>query len=279
MNQKLVAAAFLAVVWTAYGISAAETAMDKTAVACVIPNLVCFWDFQEEAGKARVSKGDNGYALREAAGAVERVEGGVFGPHAARLKQGQWFNLPRAECPALNVHGPKAQVSVVAWIKRAKKDHVQCEAIAGMWNETDKLRQYCLFLNLGLDKSRDQVCGHISAVGGPTAGNKYCIDAAIGATKVAYDAWHCVAFTYDGTEIKAYLEGKLEPRPGRKPYAYPNGIFDGGDKGADFTVGAVHRSGEMGNWFTGTLGGLAVYNRALTEPELAKLAACLPKEK
>jgi len=234
-----------------------------------IPNLLCFWDFQEPAGAPRVSQGPQRYALREMAGPVERVSGGVFGPYAARLKQGQWFNLPRAECPALNLHGANAQVSVVAWIQRAQKDHMQCEAVAGIWNESAKLRQYCLFLNLGLDQSRHQACGHISAVGGPTPGEKFCVDAAIGATQVEFDAWHCVAFTYDGANIKAYLDGRLDARGARNPYVYPHGIFDGGEHGADFTVGAVHRSGEMGNWFTGTLGGLAIFNRALTGDELA----------
>jgi hypothetical protein len=40
-------------------------------------------------------------------------------------------------------------------------------------------------------------------------------------------------------------------------------------EGADFTAGAVHRAGEVGNWFVGWLGGLAVYRRALAVNELA----------
>ncbi|WP_391572362.1 hypothetical protein [Cohnella sp.] len=48
-------------------------------------------------------------------------------------------------------------------------------------------------------------------------------------------------------------------------------MFDGGPTGADFTVGAVDRSGEMGNFYAGQLGGLAVFNRALNEREIAEL--------
>ena len=55
------------------------------------------------------------------------------------------------------------------------------------------------------------------------------------------------------------------------PYAYPGGLFDGGLDGADFTVAAVHRSNTMGNWFTGVLGGLAVYDRALSDDEMWSL--------
>ena len=62
------------------------------------------------------------------------------------------------------------------------------------------------------------------------------------------------------------MVGRLDERPGRNPYPYPGGIFDGGPAGADFTVGAVHRGVEMGNFFAGLLGGLAVYQRALSDP-------------
>src|SRR5690606_35704886 len=86
-----------------------------------------------------------------------------------------------------------------------------------------------------------------------------------GGTPVSYDEWTFAAMTYDGGWIKSYLDGKLDNRPGLNPYAYPEGIFDGGENGSDFTVGAVHRSGEMGNFFVGQLGGLAVFNRTLSE--------------
>ena len=60
--------------------------------------------------------------------------------------------------------------------------------------------------------------------------------------------------------------------PAGNPYEYPGGLLDGGENGSDFTVGAVHRSGEMGNWYVGLIGGLAVFNRALSDEEMAYLA-------
>lgn len=234
--------------------------------------LICFWGFQEEAGQDRVSSGSCNYRLQEVNGPIARIEEGVFGPHAVRLDFGQWFRIPRAECPALNIHGADAQVTVVAWIKWNRSDFIRCEAIAGMWDETRAKRQYCLFINLRIWDSAEQVCGHVSSIGGPTPGYKYCMDAAIGATAITPEAWHCVAFTYDGTYARAYLDGKLDERETFNPYRYEGGLFDGGPDGADFTVGAVDRSGEPGNFFTGLLGGLAVYNRALTPDEIAQLA-------
>jgi hypothetical protein len=237
-----------------------------------IRDLICFWDFQEPAGQDRIAKGPQSYRLKEKNGLIECVDDGVFGSHAARFVEGKWMEISRKDCPLLDIHGPKAQVSVVAWIKRGRHDGPRhCEAVAGIWNETRKQRQYCLFLNLGIWNSADQVCGHISSIGGPTPGFKYCMDAAIGAAAVPYGRWQCVGFSYDGALVRAYLNGQLDERSDRNPYRYAGGLFDGGPDGADFTVGAVNRSGAMGNWYTGLIGGLAIYRRALSEDEMRQL--------
>jgi hypothetical protein len=240
-----------------------------------VPGIIAFWRFQEPAGAERKSLGPTSMALQEPSGPVERVQDGLFGPYSLRLSLGQWLTLPRHACGALDRHGSGAQVTVVAWVKRERKQTQpkECEAIAGLWNETRALRQYCLFLNLQIYDSSDQVCGHVSSVGGPTPGQRYCMDASIGRTPVACGSWQCVGFTYDGRHARSYLNGVLDRREGRNPYAYEGGLFDGGAKGSDFTVGAVDRSGEMGNWFQGQIGGLAVYGRALSDVEMAGLAS------
>lgn len=250
-----------------------------------LPDLVSFWDFAEPTGKERVARGAHAYRLRDSdpKKPVVRVGDGVFGPHSAHILPGSAFHIPRAECPALNLHGPKAQVSVVAWIKREPSPNpASCQAIAGMWNEHSK-RQYCLFLNLRIWDSAEQVGSHISSIGGATPGYKYCMDAAIGSTPVPFGTWQCVAITYDGKYARAYINGKLDSRGDRNPYRYEGGIFDGGPEGADFTVGAVLRPARvdddhrehgsiLANNFCGLLGGLAVYRRALADDEIRRLA-------
>lgn len=245
--------------------------MNNEEMIIKLPGLISFWDFQESAGMQRKAKGPYCYDLTEMGGTIKRVADGFFGPFSAHMEQGKWFNIFRKDCPALNLRGKNAQVSVVAWVKREVKDNNECEAIAGMWNETQKQRQYCLFLNLGIWDSAQQVCGHISSMGGPTSGFQYCMDASIGNTPVPFGSWQCIAFTYDGYLAKSYLNGELDTRETYNPYAYDSGLFDGGEDGSDFTVGAVHRNGEFGNWYTGLLGGLAVFNRALTEEEMREI--------
>ncbi len=112
------------------------------------------------------------------------------------------------------------------------------------------------------------------------------MEAAIGATEVALEKWECIAMSYDGREARAYLDGELDVRGERNPYAYELGIFDGGEEGADFTVGAVARpekvemvegkaveSGSVqSNLFVGLMGGLAVFDRALSEGEMREMS-------
>ncbi len=232
--------------------------------------LASFWDFTEDAGSPRISKIGEPYALTEMAGGIERVEGGPFGT-AARIREGQWMNLPSAACPNLNFGGPEGQVSLIAWLKRDVKSNGECQAVAGRWNETDRGRQYCLFLDLHIWDSLQQVGAHFSNIGGPTPGYKFCMDAAIGATPVPMHEWVCCGISYANGIAKAYLNGKLDERGSRNPYAYPGGLF-AGNPVSDFTVGGVYRGGSMGNWFVGDIGGLAVFSRALSDEEMLSLA-------
>jgi len=135
----------------------------------------------------------------------------------------------------------------------------------------------------------NQVCGHISKTGKPTSPFPFSIDYSASKQCVPKNKWCCVAFTYDGNYIKSYLNGIFafrEPElinntkgfPGfpdglvtsKNPYYFPYGI---GDNGSDFTVGAVMLKNGMGNFFKGLIGGIAIYNRALTDDELLKIGS------
>ncbi len=255
-----------------------------------LSGLVAFWNFQDDS---LVSQGPAPIRLRAVGAPLEAVPEGVFGPRSLRFRNvdqlaANHLVATAAEAPALNIGGPDARVTVVAWIKREPSTYTSCEFIAGVWNEHHR-RQYGLFLNLSIWNSAQQVGAHISSHGGPTPGYPYCMDVAIGATAVSRETWHCVAFSYDGLHARAYLDGVLDTRepqgePGRNPFHYPGGLLKGS---ADFTVGAVARpakvesdgqggfresGGLIANPFVGLLGGLAVFDRALTDTDLADLA-------
>ncbi|WP_420401831.1 LamG-like jellyroll fold domain-containing protein [Flagellimonas sp.] len=228
---------------------------------------LALWDFSKD--KSLVSSGEVNYELTKGNELVsfQKDEATAY----LNIEEGGYLYIPRKNCPALNFHGENSKFTIAAKIKRREKSYEQCEAIAGMWNETRKKRQYYLFLNLLQKESGDQVCGHVSDVGGPTPGHRWARDASIGKTPVEYDEWVTVAFSFDGKYAKSYLNGKLDVRNDLNPYKFERQIFDGGDDGSDFTVGAVDRLGEIGNFFVGGIAKLAVYDRALSEVEMADL--------
>ena len=151
--------------------------------------LLTFWDFDDNLQ----SQGQYQYNLQPMVETLDFVEDSHFGSKSLYLKRGDWLRIPRGDCSALNIHGKNAQITVVAWLKRMQQPPTyDCETIAGVWDESRKKRQYCLFLDLPIWESGDQVGGHVSYHGGPTPNYKYCMDAAIGATPVKFDEWHCV---------------------------------------------------------------------------------------
>jgi hypothetical protein len=129
---------------------------------------------------------------------------------------------------------------------------------------------------------------------------------------VPEEEWCTLGFTYDSKIIKAYLNGVCEPRSldpkqdrrtdryftkegpdggdrGMNPYYHGRGIFGydpekhaaskpGG--GADFTVAARYA---VGSYFreatTGLFGGLAVFDRALSDEEMLQLHRAAAIEK
>lgn len=231
------------------------------------PGLAAYWRF-DHAGERFTAVEGEPYTLT-ANQPLDISEDGK----GVIIPEGAWLACPREECPLLDVHGPGGQLTVIAWLKREQTQHGGCEFIAGQWNETNRGRQYGLFLNIMVWRERHQVTGHLSNVGGPTPGYKYCIDGPVGATPVACGQWSTVSMSYDGNIGYAWLNGALDVRPGVNPYPMAGGLHDGGPNGSDFTVGAVDRSGEMGNFFTGQLAGLAVYRRALSPAEIYALSA------
>jgi hypothetical protein len=170
-------------------------------------------------------------------------------------------------------------------------------------------RQYALLMNMPAYGGPDKLVPHISNEGGVTRradGSPFpwCCDYAVSARVVPTETWCTLGFTYDGKFLRAYIDGVLDALAldpvahkrtdpyftregpgggdrGMNPYYHGRGIFrydpakhaqtkPGG--GSDFTVGARYAVGKMlGEATIGRFGGLAVFNRALTDLEMKKL--------
>ncbi len=251
-----------------------------------IGGLVAFWDFKEKEGCARKAIGLGKFPLKEQNGTLPRIEEGPLSGYSTQFGNKAYLKIENSKTGELNIFGENQGVTVIAWVKWEGNTGF----VGGMWNEYQDggKRQYGLFVSLPHYNGRDQVCGHISKTGKPTPPFPYSIDYSASKQQVAKNQWQCVAFTYDGEWIKSFLNGDFQAREpelisntkgfegytegliqSKNPYHFPYGM---GNNGSDFTVGAVLLKSGMGNYFTGLIGGLAIFNRALSEEEVKNLS-------
>jgi hypothetical protein len=175
-------------------------------------------------------------------------------------------------------------------------------------NDDTGTRQYSLLMNMPTYGGPNKLVPHVSAEGGVTrradgSAFPWCADYAVSASPVPEEQWCTLGFTYDSKYLRSYVNGvceELELDPvkhkrndpyftkegpdgkgrGMNPYYHGRGIFqyDAAKhatmkiKPSDFTVGARMAVGSMTREATiGKFGGLAVFNRALTDAEMQAL--------
>ena len=281
--------------------------------AAALPQPLALWRFQEAAAPYLSAGTAGAYSLLQgnasrpiptvpASGAPFGPLAACFGSHcsasaaaaaAAGFNNSARLYAPRDAAPAITegLSGPSATVTLVAWVSLPSLD--QPEGLgAGVWDEygveggATGARAYAIFLNLGACHGGEPYAGglaaHISPLGGPSPGSRYCTSAACDSRALAPSpAWHCLANTYDGSAIRAYVNGSLVANAWRNPYNLTGGIFRPGPGrvGAEFGVGANRINATAGappqwsNVFEGLLGGLAVWGSALDEGEVAQACA------
>ena len=260
------------------------------------PGLVEHWDFGYfNRPTANALHGEvNGYVLRPNNASHAVAFTAVGGHRGVAFDGRQRLVAKRKTVPLLGgITGKDAEVTMIAWV-RFETNLQHGAFIGGVWEESNSWRQYALFMDhTAKCPANNGIVAHISAEGGPSPGQRYCESAACGATALAPHAWHCIASTYDGVAVRAWVNGTLDNRSGpqgldpRNPFLYPNpptfpngGIFEpphGG--GADFALGynLIHSGGgvgpaEIGNAFVGVIGGIAIHNVSLGGEEI--LAIC-----
>lgn len=237
-------------------------------------SLVAFWDFSESEAPFTSKQGKESFPLIQGDGSnATTVNGGPFGTALELDGSNDFLVIPSDEIGALNLSSVGDQCTIVAWVKGTRS------FIAGCWQEdiADPRRQYGLFLNLPLYGGANRVCGHVGFTGDATPGYPYSIDYSTSARKVHVDSgWRMVAMTYDGEKVISYLDGIADEIPSytdnknstyaKNPYLFEDGLNRSNK--SDFTIGAVMLDHGMGNFFSGLIGGVKVFNRALSHFEI-----------
>jgi hypothetical protein len=251
------------------------------------------------------------HPLKEVGGPIARAEGGPFSGYSADLNGKQYFSIPYAQTGDLNISGTNAQVSMFAAVRivnlKQSRTIAGMWSEGKGANDDTGTRQYALLMNMPTYGGPNKLTPHISNEGGVTrradgSAFPWCADYAATAHEVPTEQWCTLGFTYDGKYIRAYINGvldKMELDPvkhkrtdpyftkegpdgkdrGMNPYYHGRGIFTYDPEkhknpigGADFTIGARYAVGSMlGEATIGKFGGLAVFNRALTDEEMKKL--------
>lgn len=175
-------------------------------------------------------------------------------------------------------------------------------------NDDSGTRQYAMLLNMPTYGGPRRLVPHISNEGGVTrradgSAFPWCADYAVTQSEVPEEKWVTLGFTYDSQYTRAYINGLLDARPldpvkdkrtdryftqegpggkdrGMNPYYHGRGIFHYDPVlhaktkpmgGSDFCVGARYAVGSLfaeGSATVGKFGGLAVFNRALSDAEM-----------
>lgn len=264
-----------------------------------LPEPVAFWTFQESTGANRTSNttvAREGYVLTDGdptRPVPQSTAGhGIFGPFSANFtaeSPSQRLTAPRAKAAALTtgLSGPNTTLTMIAWVKRdngvfkhdTRNPDWTYGFVAGVWGDTPPLlsRQYALYLDLGACKMdapsySHGAAAHVSNCGGATPGHPFCVTAACDPRSLEVSDWHCLANVYDGANITSLVNGTLVRNGKTNPFPYPGGVFDpeaNNRTGADFDVGVSPSYGI--NQYTGLLGGLVVYDTALSVDQVRQV--------
>ncbi len=227
---------------------------------------------------------------------IEQVEGGVFGPYSAYFPVSgpgngtQRLFVARKDAPEITagIAGPSATVSLFSWVRLDSNATTHEGLVAGVWDEEwPGERQYAIFLDLGACQNatvwNHGLAAHISNVGGPTPGQRYCVTRACDPRPIPNSEWHCLTTVYDGQKITAFVNGTSVNNGYDQPFYYPGGIFSpeaAGRPGAGFSVGAnfvntstTNPAPTLSNRFKGRVGGVAVFNTSLSAEDVAAVCA------
>jgi beta-glucanase (GH16 family) len=217
------------------------TAAVTAAASPAKDGLVAYWKLDEKAGTVvEDSAGANKGEMVKPDGAA-RVEGKVGG--ALEFNGASYVKVP--DSAALKV---EKAITVAAWIKLADATGEQCVAAKGtgfVFFQTKPGTKPVNVLNIG---------------GGPTAhwlSFPYATEAA-----AFVGGWHHIAFTYDGTNVTNYMDGK----PDGAPEALTGDLSPGWDWLGIGTNGAW-----ADKFFKGAIDDVRIYSRALSADEIGKL--------
>lgn len=247
-----------------------------SAQSCVPapPNLISWWPGDGNAND--IINGNSGALQNGATFATGFVTSGngqafnftLLGPPPSQAFMGQYVEVPTN--PSLDL----VQVTVDAWIETtflpppltAQGSQFSAPVFIVDKSGLDGLDGYQLFYR-GVHPTNtdlDGIVNFLVRAGGGSAANKGTLwDVATGTTNVADGNWHHLTGTYDGQQIKVYVDGNLEGTT-----AYTGGMtYDHPAPGPLRLSGRQWPSFPNG-YYEGVMDEVEIYNRSLSSAEI-----------
>ena len=204
--------------------------------------LVGWWKMDEGSGSSTADASNNGNA-----GTLVSGPTWVVGSDGSALT----FNGTSQYIEMTNVVQPTTAVSVSAWVKPSSVPE-GLQSIAGTWDDVSgDYRTYLLSLQSGT------AAFYASSDGGG-------VPTAVGTTMLESGIWYHLTGTFDGTNIRIYVNGVLEATT----YS-PGGIAT---NPYPFYIGGMNAGGLGGRtYFPGVIDDVRLYTRALSAYEVQEL--------
>ena len=226
--------------------NAAKLDIDYTGVTAVDvfddnANLVSLWKLEEASGTRYDSVGSNDLADNNTVGQSADQKEGTY---SADFEAGNSEYLSIADNASLSITG---SISIVCWVK--------AETLPGnmdlvnKYNSSGNQRSYYAWI-------RDDSSTFYPRLNVSSNGTAYT--GAQGDTGLSTATWYHLAFVYDGTDLRVYLDGVLD----MTPVAYSSGIYDGT---AALNLGRYPDGSE---YYDGLLDEVAIFNDALSAGEV-----------
>jgi hypothetical protein len=230
------------------GWAATASATDYTADA----NCMGAW-FMNADGGSETDRSGEGETLSEMGDTVTRsatVPSG-FGGYSRFLLSTATGGLTHADGGSTDFYGADQAISVVAWIRPNVLTSKRYIASKGGISTNLSWR---FFID---GDASDRVSLSISSDG-------TTISTAVGATTIGAE-WHHVAFVYDDTDVRIYVDGELDSNGASNPLSYTAGLYN---SSANFSLG---QAGSY--YYRGDIDEVAIFDRALSAAEIAEIYA------
>ncbi|WP_232187174.1 LamG-like jellyroll fold domain-containing protein [Cohnella silvisoli] len=203
------------------------------------PQLAAYWPFDEGSGTSAADAAVDDAAANNATVGASWTANGVLG---SALSFSGSNSAIIGNSPELNITG---DLTVSLWFKLDQSLAAQTNAYPILYNNQDGagLKGYTLYGNKAANTINFRVLNGIGSPG--------YVDAYFSASGLAIGQWYHVLGTYNGGEVKVYLDSELkDTRP-----------FSG-------AVGATTTSYSIGNAFQGAIDEVRVYKWAMNEDEV-----------